>query len=397
MTTHDEKAEAGYKNMAISSAAAAKGIMALAQNPQVQQFARNAARGAIRQWGRSRQNRQRKGRWYAGKRIGIPPRFNTRPTAAPAALGQQMRAMPSANIRLVTGMEWVTDVSPMSGLTVNGVYTDSFPVNPMEEYTFPRLSTEASLYQQYELKQLQFYYVPACSSATAGTLAIGLQADPTAAIPTTLNEMMSLHAAQSGNMWQPMRISIPASALAGTLKKFYSKQSKDPHPDEDDRTQTVARLVLMTVGAATGVNYGNLRVQYTFEFSDPRPNPHGATTAQITRWAAPAADIIVGNADSNDGVASFFDADGATLMRKRTVHPTFIIFKFTHTVLGSGVNVTYDGVALTPKFALSDGTTGLQVYFVPQGKGLIEMAKVGDPVDLAMVTHSSNRATDVTL
>lgn len=383
--------------MAMTTAAAAKGLMALAQNPHVQQFARSAARGAVRQWGRSRARRQRGGRWYAGKRIGIPPRFNTRPTAAPAALGQQMKAMPSANIRLVTGMEWVTDVSPMSGLTVNGIYTDSFPVNPMEEYTFPRLSTEAALYQQYELKQLQFYYVPACSSATAGTLAIGLQADPTASIPTTLNEMMSLHAAQSGNMWQPMRISIPASALAGTLKKFYSKASKDPHPDEDDRTQTVARLVVMTVGAATGVNYGNLRVQYTFEFSDPRPNPHGATTAQVTRWATPGANLLINNADSNEGTSTFFDADDTSLMRKRTTHPAFVIFKYTHTVLGSGVNLTYDGAVLTPKFALSDGTTGTQVYFVPHGKGTIEMAKVGDPVDLAMLTHSSNRVTDVSL
>jgi len=370
--------------------------MALAKNPQVQQLAKGVARMAIRGWGRSRQRRQRNGRWYAGKRMGIPARFNTRPTAAPAALGQQMRAMPSSNLRVVSGMEWVTDVSPMTGLIVGGVYTDSFPINPMEEYTFPRLSTEAALYQQYELKQLEFYYVPSCSSATVGTLALGVQADPTAAIPTSLNEMMSLHAAQSGNMWQPMRITIPASALAGTLKKFYAKQSKDPHPDEDDRTQTVARLVLMTVGAAASVNYGNIRVQYVFEFSDPRPNPHGTTTAQVARWAAPAADVLIGDADSNEGVGSFFDLEG-TLIRKRTVHPVFAIFKYTHTVLGSGIACTYDGVALTPKFQLSDGTTGIQVYFVPHGKGILEMAVVGDPTDLVMLSHSSNRVTDTTL
>lgn len=370
-------------------------IAKVASSPQVRQAARAAGIFAVRQLGRSRENRARQGRWYAGKRLGIPPRRNNapQPVSAPAALGQQVRSNAAGPSRVVSGAEMTTTVT-VTHAPIDGVFVDSYPINPAEEYTFPRLSTEAALFQQYRFRTVKFSYVPAVASTQVGTLGIGFQADPTQALPSTMEQMMSLYGAQTGNLWQPMQIPVPAEAMSHTLYKFYSQQGKTPAPTDDNRLQSCGRLVLMIEGVAmSAAILGHIRTTYTIEFSDPRPTVKGATTAQLMTWSAPAlGPLLSGNADTDSGVATLFDnPDGAT-MRKRTHHPAILVLKNGP---GGTIDVEVDAVAITPVFTTTSATHRLSVYVLRAGRpsvGLI--ASAGPPTDCAVYTHSTNGDID---
>ncbi len=370
----------------------------VASSPQVRQAARAAGIFAVRQLGRSRQNRANRGRWYAGKRIGIPARMQRgQPmVSAPSALGQQVKSNAAGPSRTVTGAEMTTTVT-VTHAPIDGVFTDSYPINPAEEYTFPRLSTEAALFQQYRFKSVKFSYVPSVSSTQVGTLGIGFQADPTQALPTTMEQMMSLYGAQTGNLWQPMQIPVPVEAMSHTLYKFYSQQGKTPAPTDDNRLQSCGRLVIMIEGVAmSSAILGHIRTQYTIEFSDPRPTAKGTTTAQLMTWAAPAlGPMLAGNADADLGVSTLFDNPDGLTMRKRTHHPAILILKNGP---GGTVDIEVDGVAQTPVFTTTSATHRLSVFVLRPGRPAVGIiASAGPPTDCAVYTHSTNGDIDFNL
>lgn len=384
-----------YSHTTTHTHMASAAITKLASNPQVRQIARTVATQAIRQWGNGRQRRAQKGRWYAGKRMGIPP--SRRATSAPAALGQQVLASPAGPMRLITGAEMVSAIT-ITHAPINGVWTDSFPINPAEEYTFPRLSSEAQLYQQYSLKGVQFSWVPSVASTQVGTLAIGFQADPTQALPTSIDQMMSLFGAQTGNLWQPMRIPVPAAAMARTLTRFYSNQGKTPAPSDDDRLQTSGRMVVMVEGVAmSAAILGHLRVQYTLEFTDPRPAVKGTTTSQVTVWDEPEAGYLtLANASVHTGIATFFDSGDGQHFTKRTHHPALILLRNGP---GGVVNLYTNDVLTTPIMTrvTAEPVNRISLYLIPQGNAqlTLEVAS-GTPSPVSILTHSCNHDVDYT-
>jgi len=317
---------------------------------------------------------------------------------------------------VVTGAELVTSVVVNTNPGADGLF-DSYPINPCEEYTFPRLSQEGVLYQQYCVKSLEFTYVPQSGAEQSGVLAIGFQADPTAAIPQSIEEMNSLFGTQTGNCWQPMKIAVPSNALARTLSKFYNKAAVTPDPAADDRLQTCGRLVFMTQGVDFGTTIGQLRVRYQMEFSDPRPSTQGATTTMRAVWqdgavdtgqepslAAYPFDLAIGQAASRIvGLQSFFPRETAehAYWMKRTSHSVLLAIAATQAVVGgvddfirliktdsAGTEVTVTPI-VRHNTLLSGRCTAL--YVLPTGKYRIHLVAQRALNALDIITTSINR------
>lgn len=359
----------------MAAAAISAIIRQLAADPRTRQLAVRTAKGGVRAIGRSRRRRANAGRYYVGKRLGIPPNRNrTSITTAPAAVGGRTYSSPASGIRLVCGNELASTIAPTD--LVGNVYVDSFPINPAEEYTFPRLSQEGKLYQQYTLRSLSFTYKPQCASTQVGTLTIGFQADPTAALPTSVQEMMSLYGTSTNNCWTAQDIRVPAHAMARTLRAFYAEQPVTPDPAADDRTQTVGRLVIMTEGVAIGTIIGQLMVHYEFELADPRPAVDGATCAAWASFGTQQLDAPAFLSQDDETIHSgtqplYVNPSAPHVWRKRTTHPVLLALRCNELVLGSRPVLHVNGApasVVAPFHTSLDAAMLTLFYYLPAGR-----------------------------
>lgn len=372
-------------------------LSALAANPQLRALTVNAARATVRAVGRSRRRRQGRGKWYFGRKIGIPPNIERTPIrSAPVSLGQQIVSRASAASRRVTGTEQAMRVY-IDYAPVQGTWKASSPINPCEEFTFPRLSAEGHLYQQYKCQSLSFIYTPSCASTTEGAIAIGFQADPTRPIPDSIEDMGSLFGTQTGSVWQPMRITIPPRAIARTLPHFYAQQSSTPAPADDDRMQTCGRLVVITSGVAEGTVCGVIRAQYTFEFSDPRPQTQGAVSCAHETFGNHAVGYYqTSEATTRTGIFPYFGTNH--ILYKRNSYPVLLYARW-YATSGVGDIQVHDlngaaPVAVTPVTTYNDpSTTSIKsaLWILPSGRGKYGFYAFGASLPYARFTSMTLR------
>ena len=166
---------------------AAASTMALARylgsNPQVRNYAKRAglavARATLSGVGRSRARRARRGRWYAGKRVGIPPRRQNgggdvaKIVAQPAAFNVfQSRASGSQVLARVEKTTYRIDCEGGSGSLYN------FAVTPSNAAAFPVGSAIARNFTKFIVNTMTFEYVPRTGTTTDGTVYMGWDPRP---------------------------------------------------------------------------------------------------------------------------------------------------------------------------------------------------------------------------
>lgn len=166
---------------------AAASTMALARylgaNPQVRNYAKRAglavARATLSGIGRSRARRARRGRWYAGKRVGIPPRRQNgggdvaKIVAQPAAFNVfQSRSGGSQVLSRVEKTTYRIDCESGSGQLYN------FAVTPSNAAAFPVGSSIARNFTKFIVNSMTFEYVPRTGTTADGTVYLGWDPRP---------------------------------------------------------------------------------------------------------------------------------------------------------------------------------------------------------------------------
>lgn len=338
----------------MSTTALISGLAKLAANPQVRKFAANAASTTVKSVGRSRARRSKRGQWYAGKRLGIPPQISS----APATVGVRVTAPPTRPVHIEAGSEVLDTVIARK----DGFSTWSYSVNPCEDDSFPRLAQLAKLYQKYTCESLTYEYIPSVPTGYQGAMGVAVQADPTSRLVGSFEEFMSLNGSVSAPVWQTAVVTVPRELMAQTARQMVCKQNMTPQQQDEDRLTTICRLsVALNNIPSAGLNltYGTIKVHYRFTFRDPKLNVSASTTSftSLTPIASQPFDFIAGAS----GLPPFvFDDDGTHTFRKRTLGPILLA---VHSTAQPVLTRHAGGSVVTASLVLGDTT----FYHFPAG------------------------------
>lgn len=348
-------------------------------DPRFRQVVGNVARGAVRGLGRSRQRRANRKKWYFGRRVGIPPRFNGRQrqranrvlnkvvaTSQPIAKSTLMQNIVGKPLP-ARGSEWLVDVSAHE--PQNGIAYDWFPINPAEPTTFPRLSVIASQYQRYMPVAVTLVYTSTCSTTQVGNIIMAPIRDPTQEIPNNPQDLAGLAGAVRGSVHDAWQCDLPAEYMSNALNGFYCSPSKGTSPSDADPMKVCGTFVVMTDGveAADGV-VGNLQINYQFTLSDPQTKPEGSTLAgkyvmeDLTSVCEPS---MIGTISGTPAVIEW----SPTEWRKRSTAPCLVGFKGTDTAYSLGATLTIDSVVQTPIISKGVGNGDIERWWwLPKGR-----------------------------
>lgn len=343
-------------------------------------------RQGIRQLGNSRRRRATRGQWYFGQKIGIPPNMqsvaSTSRAAAPlirrrvttqgVARSTRMRTDPAPQVFNATGLDWLTDVSCVTN-PVGGVYVESYPINPAEPWTFPRLSNIASQYQKYTVNSVTLMYTPTCPTSQKGTIYIAPLRNPTDPIPQTPQTMRGLSGCFSGAVREVLTVTFGKAQLSSAFNGFYCGPPKGIDPASDDVTKTCGRFALMLDGVAQADGVvGVLSLKYSFVLSDPKQSAEGsALTGSYEIDAVNSTSININDVSNIVGSPPLFPF--GTLFRKRVTTPMLLLITHEETAAPDSPVVNVDGA---PIASFAEDVTGTKMrswYWILAGRQTISI------------------------
>lgn len=189
----------------------------LARDPRVRQIAKNVGRKSVRAIGNSRNRRAKRGQWYAGKRVGIPPSMNVqRGTIAsvqtmPAAYNPAITTNSSRPTRFVK--REATGIGALKCEPGDNGELYFYNVTPMDSELFPILSKSAINYTQYRFSNLVIEYVPRAGTTAEGNVYMGWRPQSTShqADFPTVEVISSLPCNVQSTIRQGCRLRIPTN------------------------------------------------------------------------------------------------------------------------------------------------------------------------------------------
>jgi hypothetical protein len=248
----------------------AEALMLAAQDPRVQKAARQgvqaAGRGLQKFASRSRAPR-------APRQRSSQAPFNRRMVQrAPVALSRQMgpRGGNASNTRVTRGREFIGDVAGSSSSTPAIV---TYVLNPGFAASFPRLSQEANVWEQYHFRKLKAIYTPAVSTATSGTVIITPEYNANQAPPVSEAGLLNHQGSKSGSPWADMEVILSAANMHGNAFRKYVREGM---VIGDLNSYDAGQLHVAAVSnGGTGV-MGKLWLEYEVEFYIPQVDPVSA-------------------------------------------------------------------------------------------------------------------------
>ena len=366
-------------------------LSSIATNPAARSLAKQAARAGLRTTftliRNSRQRRAANNKWYAGKRLGVPPTLQTRAISAPVTRQRQIRNNVSASAVRQTGSEWLIDVNPNVDL-INGIWKESFSINPADAMTFPRLSAIASQYQKYSVSNLKVVYTPACATTQVGSVYLAIQTDPAAAPPTSTMELLGLKGAIRFAPWQPASLPIDDATMSKAFKNYIIDPS---HAVQDtDPTRTVCRMILMTDKIPKGTEAGVLTLSYNVTLLDPRTDFAANSMYSVFTAASPS---YVGNFINLSECEEVHPGPWTTNEEHPTFlfqrHPSAALLILRHS-LTNALNVYLNEEKNTPlpvEWELEGATGRVQAWHLPRGHNRIQI--LGAAEDLSVHIHTT--------
>jgi len=172
-------------------------------------------------------------------------------------------------------------------------------VQPGLSTSFPWLSGLARMYESYVFLSLTYDYVPACGSATPGSVSLALDFDAFDTAPQNKGELMQNQAAVRGVPWNPLRL----TASRANLQKFgiqrFTRQD-DLADNLDIKTYDVGGLFIATDNAVNPLSgWGDLFVSYTIDLITPQAPTWdkfeiSTTIGKITSGAQPDPSHLFG-------------------------------------------------------------------------------------------------------
>lgn len=369
----------------------------MATSPQVRRVAREAGLAAVRMLGQSRQRRANRGKWYFGRRVGIPASRRGRnpgagmvastSTSQPVARSARVRTQTAQKQLAASGVDWLTDVShPYAG---TDPYVESFAINPAEPSSFPRLSSIAAQYQRYDFVSLELMYTPSCPTTQKGVLYIAPVRDPTAPNPLDVLTMRGLSGCVSTSVRDPCRVVISRQQMSGALNGFYCEAPEGVTPDDDDPLRTCGRVVLMVDGVLnTDGVVGTLILRYNFLLSDPKVTPEGAALSGEYHFAGSWTGTLDPDTDAYTVAGKSPLVPGVEEFVKRSRGPVMIIAKNT---ASDDLTLEVDGTELAKRDSNRIGSTNwyYSQWWIPPGRQRLVFKTATTCGGLVLAAHST--------
>ncbi len=149
---------------------------------------------------------------------------------------------------------------------------------------FPWLAGVAANFSKFRYLLLEYIYVPACSTSTAGRTAMALAYDPGDTAPTTVQQIISRQNAVSGPVWDEQRVKVDVQRFNSPWYNYCSSATYDVLVGGSTTTAAglaqisalTARspcvLLLGSDGVPATTTVGTLMVKYRIEMADPLPS-----------------------------------------------------------------------------------------------------------------------------
>jgi hypothetical protein len=210
----------------------------------------------------------------AGKLVRGPGKIlHTMAPVAQSFMSQTGRAIVgnSSGNTIVSHSEYIADVTP----TVATYEVTSIPINPGISSTFRWLSTMAAAYEKYRFRSLVFEYRPSVGTATAGTVILSPDYDPTDPAPQTKQRAMAAQGTVRSAVWENSRLDIPLDRMS--LERYTRFQGDSS--GEDLKLYDLMNLHVATIAAASFM--GEIHVTYTIELITPQHNTQEDSDAWV--------------------------------------------------------------------------------------------------------------------
>lgn len=189
-------------------------------------------------------------------------------TPRPVATSTVCTNPPGRSITL-TNREYCCDLTTASIVNTNA-WTD-LRINPGNSSLFPWLSQISRCYEYYSFSKLAFDYVPSCSTALVGTVAMAIDYDPVDDHPEDLSTFMVMDGASSSQAYTRMTCTASPKHMH-VSKDRYVSTSNSP---TGDRWTDVGRFYCLATGSTSAsAKIGQIYVSYTLTLSAPQvPEP----------------------------------------------------------------------------------------------------------------------------
>lgn len=198
-------------------------------------------------------------------------RTNERLTAAPVAMTKLIKTTKPVIISkdkftTVRHKEYLADiVAPSAAFNLS-----RYPINPALNSSFPWLSSIAERYESYVFEKLNYIYEPICSTATPGSVMLGVDYDAADASAANKVSLLSYASTVRSAPWEPVRF----SAAQSDLKKFgIQRYTRVGNNTGDIKTYDVGAFQIATQSTpATATTLGELYVEYEVKLYTPQLN-----------------------------------------------------------------------------------------------------------------------------
>lgn len=184
----------------------------------------------------------------------------------PLSIGRIIKTRPprGAGRTVMSGVEMIGEVNA----TGDSVPTEitHFEINPGLTGIFPRLSTPASIWEQYRFTKLEFEYVPITSATDSGTVIFAPEYVPESPYMDTEAEMINTKDAVECNGWTPIKIKFDLKAANNTGSRKLVRDTAVAGPLSRYDT---GRLTVSAWGFAGAYVVGKIMAKYSVEFYVP--------------------------------------------------------------------------------------------------------------------------------
>jgi hypothetical protein len=160
-----------------------------------------------------------------------------------------------------------TIIGQGTGFAVNNGMSDIYPLNPSDPSAFKWLSTIATSYDTYNLLFCKLEYVPLCSTAFVGRVALFYDRDSQDTGPFDRNELSNYASLIETAPWSPATLMLPD--LRG--ERFM----KDVSGSDDARVTDAGRIGWATYNTGTNDIDGDLFITYEVELCNAQPASSG--------------------------------------------------------------------------------------------------------------------------
>lgn len=164
-------------------------------------------------------------------------------------------------------------------------------INPGNINLFPWLSTIASRFESYVFEALEFMYAPACSSATSGSVYIGVDYNTSDAPPSSIYQFSSYEGFVNTSSFIPRIFSASQQNLSKRKTYFVTAGVISGN---DTSLSDTGNLFVATEDQGGVAKIGSLYVRYRVRFTTPEMETATGSNARSSRYTGTSNAAVLG-------------------------------------------------------------------------------------------------------